>query len=150
MTDSVKEVWEMACPKCGADDQIDISATVWVRLCPDGTDITAAENGDYEWNKDTAAVCHNCGHSGTISDFENTDEVRISNNERRAQRAADALYGYVKAKGEVYEESSSEVVDLITDLLHFVVKLDQGDDPIESALRLARLHFEAETEGDSE
>jgi hypothetical protein len=37
----------MACPQCGDDDQIDIGATVYVRLCSDETDITAATNGDH-------------------------------------------------------------------------------------------------------
>ena len=27
---TVREMWEMACPKCGADDEIDIAATVGV------------------------------------------------------------------------------------------------------------------------
>jgi hypothetical protein len=65
-------------------------------------------------------------------------------NETRADRALAALEQYVTAKGEVFEESSSEIVDLITDLLHLTVRLDQGDDPVESALRLAQMHFEAE------
>jgi len=49
MTQSVKQIWEMACPKCGASDEIDICADIWVRLCPDGTTLqpprTATPNG---------------------------------------------------------------------------------------------------------
>jgi hypothetical protein len=59
----------MRCPKCGQDDQIDIRAAVWVRLCPDGTDIFAAENGDHEWNDDATAICQGCGHTATVGKF---------------------------------------------------------------------------------
>jgi hypothetical protein len=38
----------LICPQCKTGDQIDIQAAVWVRLCPDGTDVTAAENGDHD------------------------------------------------------------------------------------------------------
>mgnify|MGYP003288587083 CR=1 FL=1 len=65
-------------------------------------------------------------------------------NETRAQRAENALRYYVEAKGEVFENSSSEIADLIADLLHLAVRLDQGDDPAENTIRLARLHFEVE------
>jgi hypothetical protein len=33
----------------GGADEIDIAATVWVRLCPDGTDVTLASYGDHAW-----------------------------------------------------------------------------------------------------
>ena len=32
----------------------------------------------------------------------------------------------------------------MTDLLHLAIKLDEGADPVESTLRLAQMHFEAE------
>jgi hypothetical protein len=68
----------------------------------------------------------------------------MTDNERRADRALTALEHYVAAKGEVFENSSSEIVDLITDLMHLTARIDEGDDPVESTLRLARMHFEAE------
>ncbi|PZR93897.1 MAG: hypothetical protein DLM68_00385 [Hyphomicrobiales bacterium] len=71
-----------------------------------------------------------------------TDE--FITNETRAQRAESALQNYVEAKGETYEASSSEIADLVADLLHLSASLDEGDDPIESTLRLARMHFDAE------
>ena len=64
-------------------------------------------------------------------------------NETRAQRAEAALMQYVEAKGEAFE-SSSEIAELIADLLHLTAQLDQGDEPVECILRLARIHFEAE------
>jgi hypothetical protein len=71
-------------------------------------------------------------------------------NETRAERAENALRQYVEAKGEVFENSSSEVAELIADLLHLAAKLDEGEEPIESTLRLARLHFNAEHENPEE
>jgi len=68
----------------------------------------------------------------------------MSDNETRADRASAALRDYVTAKREVFENSSSEIADLIADLLHLAARLDEGDDPIDSTLRLARMHFDAE------
>lgn len=134
----------MKCPKCGTSDQIDVQASVWLRLCSDGTDLYQAKNQDHEWADANAALCASCDHTGAVREFEARNQTPVKDNEARAKRAADAVYQYVKAKGEAYEESSSEVVDLITDLLHLTLKLDQGDEPIDSTLRLARMHFDAE------
>ena len=65
-------------------------------------------------------------------------------NRDRAERARSALQAYIEARGEAFENSSSEIVDLIADLLHLTAALDEGFDPIDSTLRLARMHFEAE------
>jgi hypothetical protein len=73
-----------------------------------------------------------------------------TSNETRAQRAENALRYYVEAKGEMFENSSSEIAELIADLLHLTMQLDQGEEPVESTLRLARLHFEVECEGAEE
>ncbi len=69
MTSTVKEAWKMACPECGDDLRIDIAAVVWVRLTPDGTDITEAENGDHEWSDRSKAVCGTCGYTGNVRKF---------------------------------------------------------------------------------
>jgi hypothetical protein len=45
----------MKCPACGRSDEIDVAATVWVRLCEDGTVIYEAANGDQEWTDNSAA-----------------------------------------------------------------------------------------------
>jgi hypothetical protein len=76
----------------------------------------------------------------------------MTSNETRAERAEIALQSYVEAKGEVFENSSSEVADLIADLLHLVARdgYDQGDEPVERALRLAMMHFEAEHDNPEE
>jgi hypothetical protein len=59
-------------------------------------------------------------------------------------RAAKTLRAYIEARGEVFENSSADAADLIADLLHLVVAIDNGDDPVESTLRLARMHFDAD------
>ena len=49
---------------------------------------------------------------------------------------------YVLAKGEVFEGSTEEIADLMTDLLHLAVMIDQGDEPAESTYRIAWMNFE--------
>jgi len=66
----------LRCPECGKGDEIDIAATVWVRLCPDGTDVTAATNGDHEWCNQSGALCAACGHAGNVSDFLGSGESK--------------------------------------------------------------------------
>jgi hypothetical protein len=67
---TVSYSWNMRCPKCGADDRIDIAATVFVRLTSDGTDADESKIGDHEWDNDSLAVCYACGFSVTVRDFE--------------------------------------------------------------------------------
>lgn len=69
-------------------------------------------------------------------------------NDIRAQRAQAALQSYVEAKREVFERNSSEIADLIADLLHLAARLLEGEntaeETVERRLRLARMHFQAE------
>ena len=69
MSESVKDIWHMACPNCGDCLRIDVAATVFVRLCRDGTDVFAAANGDHEWTDHSGAKCCACGFGGNVSDF---------------------------------------------------------------------------------
>jgi len=62
--------WGLRCPRCRSDDAIDIAATVWVCLCPDGTDATLSACGDHEWDDDTRTACGDCGFTATVRDFE--------------------------------------------------------------------------------
>jgi hypothetical protein len=77
-----------------------------------------------------------------------------NSNDHRAQRAQAALQSYVEAKGEVFESSSSEIADLIADLLHLAARLHEGEnspeETVERCLRLARMHFDAEHENPEE
>jgi hypothetical protein len=74
----------------------------------------------------------------------------MTDNETRADRAGEAVRQYVEAKSEVFEQSSSEIADLIADLLHLAARWDQGDYPIDSTLMLARMHFDAECNEEGE
>jgi hypothetical protein len=73
-----------------------------------------------------------------------------TSNATRAERAENALRIYVESQGEAFENNSSEIADLIADLLHLADQIDEGDDPIDSTLRLARRHYEAEVEEEAE
>lgn len=79
-------------------------------------------------------------------------------NEMRAERAENALRAYVEAKGEVFENSRSEIADLIADLLHLIDRdhnpdedtPEWVDDVIRSTLDLAEMHFDAERSAEDE
>jgi hypothetical protein len=75
-------------------------------------------------------------------------------NATRAERAMNALEGYVEANGETFENTSSEIADLIADLLHLAATLDGGETDEESnviyVLELARNHYEAEIHEEKE
>lgn len=57
---------DMRCPECGADNQLDIQALVWVRLTQDGTDAGASHDGSHQWDDDSSCRCDNCGWNGTV------------------------------------------------------------------------------------
>ena len=59
----------MECPACKSPHEIDICAAVWVPVWADGTDVTAADNGDHEWEDDSRCACGACGHEGTVRSF---------------------------------------------------------------------------------
>jgi hypothetical protein len=71
-----------------------------------------------------------------------------ASNDNRAERAQAALLSYVEAKGEVFEISSSEIADLMADLLHLAARLHEGEnspeETVKRCLRLAQMHFDAE------
>jgi predicted RNA-binding Zn-ribbon protein involved in translation (DUF1610 family) len=73
-------MYTFTCPKCGTSDQIDIDATVRVRIVDQdtegnfGTDADASEDGSHEWDATSGAYCAHCGYSGTVDDFEKDDD----------------------------------------------------------------------------
>lgn len=69
MSETVRDSHGICCPKCGSDDQIDVCASVWVRLCDDGTDAYESENGDQEWDDNSPCSCHVCDYYGTVGSF---------------------------------------------------------------------------------
>lgn len=62
--------FDFKCPACGNDDQLDILASIWIRLTEDGTDPDAATNGDHEWNEHSAFSCTACGVMGKVANLE--------------------------------------------------------------------------------
>ncbi|MGA8756643.1 MAG: hypothetical protein WB611_09965 [Stellaceae bacterium] len=62
--------FDMRCPKCGDTSQIDIAATVWVRLTSDGTDADEAADGGHFWDDDSRACCAACDHQATVKEFQ--------------------------------------------------------------------------------
>jgi hypothetical protein len=82
--------FEMSCPKCGSGERIDIAATVWVRLTPDGTDADLAADGGHFWEDDSAGRCVACDHQGTVRDFDPDERERSRDDQPARERDAPA------------------------------------------------------------
>ena len=65
----MSNAFDMRCPACGGTERIDILADVWIRVCADGTDATAAGCGDHHFTPESTACCA-CGHWATVADFD--------------------------------------------------------------------------------
>lgn len=79
----------------------------------------------------------------------------MSPNERRRQRAAEALKCYIYGRGEVFENSLSEMSDLIADLCHLAMVSDEKQSiwdatHSDSIIRMGQLHFFEEFENPEE
>jgi len=61
--------FDLCCPKCGGTGQIDVSASVWVRVTRDGTDPDLSKDGTHEWGDYNSARCAECGHLGKVTAF---------------------------------------------------------------------------------
>ena len=61
---------DMCCPNCGDERAIDIEATIWVRVCSDGTDADASGDSNHAFEADSPALCGSCGFHGTVREFE--------------------------------------------------------------------------------
>ncbi len=136
--------FDMVCPKCGASDEIDVAATVWVRLCEDGTDATNSGDGDQEWEPTSACVCRTCGHGATVADFEinTTPSPDETQEPERITRANAAMDDYRKQHPDHGEAMPRE---LLADLMHWC--RDNGTD-FDHELSLATDFFSDEQEGE--
>jgi len=65
---TVKDYHEMVCPSCGSDESLDVVATVWVRLTPDGSDAALSQDGSHEWDNDSFCCCNACDWNGRVVD----------------------------------------------------------------------------------
>ena len=62
---------DMHCPNCGDETAIAIEATIWVRVCSDGTDADASgDHGTHTFDADSPALCGRCGLPDTVRRFE--------------------------------------------------------------------------------
>jgi len=66
------------CPQCDKTDQLDVSASTWVRLyqpTPDdfeGVDLQTtdeSEDSSHDWNNSSYMICRHCGCEGTAAKF---------------------------------------------------------------------------------
>jgi hypothetical protein len=77
---SVFKEWNMRCPECCSDEEIEICCNIWARLHTDGTTTDDTQDGSHEWNPESPAKCRRCDFSGKVLDFEieqfTTDEER--------------------------------------------------------------------------
>ena len=64
---TVRETFGLACPRCGCDEDIAISVTVWVDVFPDGT--LERLGTTHEWDRTSPCRCMQCTHSGIVGDF---------------------------------------------------------------------------------
>lgn len=62
----VRDVFEIACPRCGDDSMLRILIETWAPLSPDGTD---ANDSDHYWEGRNSCICDGCGYLGTVADF---------------------------------------------------------------------------------
>jgi ribosomal protein S27E len=67
---SMTNFLDMRCPNCGDEDRLDILASVWIRVCEDGTDADASRDGTHDFEPDSPVQCAACGHCGTVWQFE--------------------------------------------------------------------------------
>ena len=57
---------DLLCPNCGEREGISILGTCWAEIHEDGTD---RDNSDFEWDENSPAKCHCCGHGGKLAEF---------------------------------------------------------------------------------
>ena len=60
--------FDLRCPICQHDDEVEVRAECWRLLCEDGTDDGPSMEG-YNWGSTSAARCCACNHEGTVADF---------------------------------------------------------------------------------
>jgi hypothetical protein len=54
------------CPNCKRGDNIEIAATHWVGLVPDGTSTDDVSDWSEEWDGTNAAMCRACEWAGNV------------------------------------------------------------------------------------
>ena len=62
---TVREIFGIACPKCGSDDDLRVVIRVVAELSADGT----KPFGDQEWDDESPCVCNGCEFAGYVGQF---------------------------------------------------------------------------------
>ena len=70
--DDLRDTYQMACPKCGQDDELIVEITCQAVLTAEGTE----PFGDHEWDDDSFCRCRACKHIGTVAEFTAKAEAR--------------------------------------------------------------------------
>lgn len=65
----VEKLHGVRCSECGDSDQLDVAATLWIRLTRNGSDADASFDGSHEWDDKSEIICNACNHTGTVGEF---------------------------------------------------------------------------------
>lgn len=63
--DTVRHIFNMACPACGSDEDLLVDITTLAYLTADGTEAT----GEHDWDDESGCRCSACDHTGKAKDF---------------------------------------------------------------------------------
>lgn len=63
--ETVRTIFNLACPKCGSDAHLRVAIDTWAELSTDGTDPV----GDHEWNEQSSCRCTNCEFKASVKQF---------------------------------------------------------------------------------
>lgn len=67
---TVKQVWGLCCPKCGSDEDLEITIQCEGTLKPDGVDTNGTVyHGKQDWHNESSCSCMLCKRNGTVADF---------------------------------------------------------------------------------
>lgn len=65
MSQTVRTLFKLACPKCGSDEHLAVAIETWANLSPDGTEPI----GDHDWNAYSGCRCTSCAFNGAVENF---------------------------------------------------------------------------------
>ena len=104
---------ECQCPKCGRDDQLDVAATLWVRLTEDGSDADESRDGSHEWDDNSAMICAACNHSGTVADFREEPVVPPRDHSSVSQYDGEGTLDGLLTGSWLFQPDSDDFGDLV-------------------------------------
>ena len=110
--ETLRDAYDLACPKCGQADELNVEITCMAHVTPDSTD----PYGDHEWGKASFCSCAQCGHTGTIENFGTTHALAQKPTSRRTQH--DYLFdAKLFASLRVTASSEAKARRILTELL---------------------------------